>query len=1622
MGKKYHRRMLGDFSKALAEKRTAQQFRISRRSLQELLAADGWLARFSALEPPQGRYACADILAMARDTLARLAPAPEEGWLGFCYRYAVDRLYPDPAFAAARARYGDGALFLLTLMQVLFAEERAREPFDWRLDFTPLSEDEAARGEAAAEYASFQQQWQRDYVYELMRLGRELMPYQTLSHIAGVHHVAMQTARGLCAAGVPVDLPLLSGAAMAHDIGKFGCRPGERVPYLHYYYTDLWCRRIGTPLIGHIAANHSVWDLELENLTVESLLLIYADFRVKQIYDENGVERSQLFTLKDSFDVILDKLDNVDDAKRRRYTFVYAKLRDFEDFMRAKGVDTALSGKLLPVRPDKDPVLMDVPETIEALKFLGVGHNIELMRQLATERGFGNVLEAARSEKEWHDLRAYLYIFEEYFTYLNKAQKTQALAFLYELLMHREGDIRRQAAALIGNIIAHFDEGYRKELPADALSQPHELAALRMWEKYLEMIILPDHKLTAQHKSWIGYALKLVISSVLEHINAEERPQYLAVFLAYFRQPGRFEDATAFVLLDTISELSMRVPLPEADMPALAGFAFAAAGREPLELRAAALRVLRRIVDQPHDNADAAWLCMAREFALAFDDADIALLIFLKGRLLRALGLDDGPQQQRLAAQDIVADIFLENLKMATPWVVKAINIKILLDQIDRGARSHLLHIAAHFSNLVKVSERVVVRHDAGAALLRIAPLLSLDQRNEIAVELAKGLEVGEYEFSKYIPEYLGAFSLWLHPQELDEMISRLAGLLGSASDSVVSVALATVGALLAQYRVYAERFAENAEKRVARRDRLLGMLLKGLASHRDAVRQEALLVIGSGVFASATLSVAEKQQIFILCHKKLLSLITENMEGRLTFYYRAAALNHIYRFISRDLPSMADFAAQRRDRVAFFPGTFDPFTLSHKGIVEAIRDLGFEVLLAIDEFSWSKKTQPRLIRRRIASMSVADMFHVHVFPDAIPVNLTNAADLRQLRQLLPDKRVYIVVGSDVVANAQSYRAAPQPGSVHAFDHIVFRRAGTADEAAVQPEDALSVISGDIITLSLPLHLEDISSSRIRENIDYNRDISNLIDAAAQEYIYHNGLYLREPQYKPILRARAARFEQLIRPQPDELAARLLPILAGLPQAQEICAAVTARNSSVIVMRNGERSDAPVGFICFREIASSELYAELGDLALAEQARRRAAGKLILIGGVYRMPDSGIDDASQWLLTEALAAALANDCTYALFRPYHPLLGSKPTISALERQGFEQLDGSAAEQPAYLVDMRSPIALIQNLETTVKEPLSSAPRVTGEIFAAHRSLQQAMTALYPGQLVLSLSTGIIHHRLIGKITALNGVPAVPAHPRLLGPDMCVPFGKILRGKVVPNTVTKTLHTDKYYTPDLSRHSVGAYPNYSPLESQVRAIKSFDRPVILVDDLLHNSARLTALDSLFRAQEIDVRMVLVGLLSGNGRDLAAKQGYPVDGVYYVPNLRHWFVESTLYPFIGGDTVRRAAACDTGGLVPAVNQILPYATPFFARYCAQQAVFDLSLVCLNNTLRILRVLENEYRLLFERNLTLNRLSEAVNLPLCPDKGGCMAYDASLAASVYVENDIEMLLRMKRMYCGW
>lgn len=127
-----------------------------------------------------------------------------------------------------------------------------------------------------------------------------------------------------------------------------------------------------------------------------------------------------------------------------RYRYVYAKLRDFEDYLISFGVDTTLRTAGGPARPAKNVALLNTDEVVTALRRTAVDHNIRLMHRLGHEQLFGNTLEAARGEKNPARLQAYVSIFEEYFTYWNASQKQQTLDFLYELLLIPDGDIRRR--------------------------------------------------------------------------------------------------------------------------------------------------------------------------------------------------------------------------------------------------------------------------------------------------------------------------------------------------------------------------------------------------------------------------------------------------------------------------------------------------------------------------------------------------------------------------------------------------------------------------------------------------------------------------------------------------------------------------------------------------------------------------------------------------------------------------------------------------------------------------------------------------------------------------------------------------------------------------------------------------------------------------------------------------------------------------------------------------------------------------------------------------------------------------------------------------------------------------
>ena len=153
-------------------------------------------------------------------------------------------------------------------------------------------------------------------------------------------------------------------------------------------------------------------------------------------------------------------------------------------------------------------------------------------------------------------------------------------------------------------------------------------------------------------------------------------------------------------------------------------------------------------------------------------------------------------------------EISLSNLKTATEWIIKRIQVDLLLDNALKNPKSSGLYSAMHFCNLMKVSASENVRNRAGEALVQIVPHLSPEQRNDIAVEMLRALGEG-YQFAEYIPNYLGKIILSLEPIELDEVLNDFKEKLKSPPP-LDSLMLKTIAIAIANYPSYIDAFNEK--------------------------------------------------------------------------------------------------------------------------------------------------------------------------------------------------------------------------------------------------------------------------------------------------------------------------------------------------------------------------------------------------------------------------------------------------------------------------------------------------------------------------------------------------------------------------------------------------------------------------------------------------------------------------------------------------------------------------------------------------------------------------------------------------------------------------------------------
>lgn len=1568
-------------------------------------------------------YSCKRVLYLCSEIIEQLTPfSKPDNWMKYLYEYTLQKSFPEAVSIELLDNYNSACEFYLRVLKVFSEAQKTSQDGTWQslypMDFITSEEEDLL--EHPEEYRKFINAFRYNYTYEMMKLNGEVFGFNTLDHICGVHYLALFIARQLKNAGIPIDLGRVSGAAAGHDLGKYGCKGSElkRVPYLHYYYSDLWFKRYGINYIRNIAINHSTWDLELENLPIESLVLIYSDFRVKNKVNEKNIEM-HIYSLKHSFDVILEKLDNVDEAKEKRYRKVYNKLKDFEDYLINLGINTDANNEISKEN-NKDfelnNSLIQGKEIIQSLKYLAINHNINLMYLLRDEYSLDYILEMARSETDWKNFREYIRIFQEYSTYLTQNQKLQTIKFLFENLIHPEDDIRRHCAELIGTLISIYDEDYRKEIPEKVKLESPLITSFDLFKENIENLLSPGTKVIPSHVFLMGYSISIMIGSLFKSCQKNNLVEYMKIVLQFYENKLRKNTDELLFLLETIKEIPL-TPFNESLNP-LFDFILAMLNKHSMSLRICALEVVYRIL--PLIPRESPFVNEIKNFLIKKQKrSNIVSENYIKYLLAQNLELENLSKIFDVYCKNDekkIPELFLSNLKTATDWIKKKSQISLLFQYTVKNIQSNGLHSAIHFCNLLKVSEMENVRNTAGAAILKLMPKLSLAERNEVAVELLRALEIEGNKFTEYIPYYIGKVILFLQPVELDEIISDLKAKIKSSSTNVKSLVLKTIGVALSNYPLYGLRFSETKEKYEKRLISLLGIILNALGDYETKVRQTALNVLGKEIFGSDLLDTSNKEHIFKLIGKKLVTLINDNKDEELLFLANSAALNHIYRFISDFTFLFGDLSLPIAEKVAFFPGTFDPFSLSHKEIARSIRDLGFEVYLAVDEFSWSKKTLPNMLRRNILSMSIADELNIYVYPQNLSTNIGNSDDLNKLKQNFNSSELYIAVGSDVILNASSYKIPKSSNTIHGFNHIIFERGRTK-----KLEEAVENIDGKIQWLTLPQKYSDISSTQIRSYIDENRDISSLIDPLAQQYIYDNGFYQKEPQEKASISSLWLKVE-ILEKFTEEMALKIddMAAIANIDRdtlLNIIIETLHKPSGRIVVLIDTLNKNQIVGFSLFHWVRSSVLYEELKDTRLCQYIRDNSSGRMILINGLEVKKIDKCKELEQILITETLAFCLSRDYQFAIYKNILSHAAAPSIYETLKLQGFNEISSEDSLNPTLVVDMSTPCILNLDTENLLKEPFRSNPRIRATIAASRKKLQSALTKLYPGELMLSFDSNMLHQSMIRKICSENEVSTENTLPRKLGKAMCVPYGDILERYIIPNTVTKALHTEKFFNADMKGFNIGPFPYYLDLETQVKMIKSFERPVILVDNILHKGYRMKALDPLFKKEEVFVHKILSGILSGRGKDLMDMQNREVDSVYFIPRLKVWFNENSLYPFIGGDALWRGSFPQRN-LLPSINLILPYTSPTFIKDAPMDALYNLSKVCLENSLDIMLTLESEYHYIHERNLNLLNMGQVFAVPRCPDKGRNIDYDLNISPSYYLKNDLELLFRFQNI----
>lgn len=1545
-------------------------------------------------------FSARGVLTLLVDHCDVLSTKTVEEWLGILYQYALSLTYPTAVTQDLDPTLKPVYVTLLEFLRVLNLSERNSHSKDFLslFPFKLITPEEVNQLENKEEYEIILKAFRYDYIYEMMKLNYETTGHSTIEHIVGVHHVALHLARQIKALGLPIDLGIVSGAAAFHDIGKFGCKADEKkmVAYYHYYYTEEWFYRKNIQYIRNIAVNHSTWDLELENLSLESLVLIYSDFKVKRHKDPTWPYAMKFFGIDEAFQVILDKLDHVDEAKEKRYRKVYYKLKDFECYIQNLGVQTEIGHANPPCmeKIDLSPVLQFGDASIFKYQQLAIENNIAFMYQLRNEASLSGILDLAREQKDPHKLRQFMRLFEQFTQYLTPEQKLLTLDFFFETLLRVEEDLRRQASRIMGKIIASFDDPYSKYLPPTVDQRVFKLSKSGVLKKYIESFLDPELVNTTKKTEWVGLALGEMVKYVTRFSKEIEHTVDLLLNLLKDILPHQ----RRFIL--NIFALLPTHKLTQAQLNRITDIVVTEVDSDIIEDRMAAYDIITHLIKTNHDGIiKIAKMIVQTDYELPYEQ-------FLSGKVKRRLKrVLDQPIEVAFdftrLDEDQVSDLYLSNLKTATPGLVKKLQVEMILEHMLHEGVEGRFYAAIHYCNLLKNSSSQEVRLIVSKALLALVERLNPRETNEIVIELLRGLEIETYQFTQAIPSILGKLLFMLNTHEIEEILDDLLYKVKKGSAYLKSLVVETMGHAVAAWSV-ANRQADQSE---ALLKKMLSILLTGLVQYDSLVHQVAFHSITHDILTTKSTTLQEKHHVFKYLHKKMLCMMAEHVKGMHDdpMLY-AHGLNQLYVFITEYLHEFGPFDYPKPEKVAYFPGTFDPYSLGQHKVAQQIRDQGYEVYIAIDAFNWMRRTQATLMRRRMIELTIANEFDIYLFPAEVSIYANNDEDIEALQTFFGHIPIYWTIGEDLMLSQDVYEK--DHAAIYQIPHLLIKR----DTVTHKKRELLSKRIDHlkhVAHMHIDAELERITPHQIRKAIDHKWDMMDYLDPMVEQYIYTHNLYRNEPQFKATLeftRSKVMNFTALSDDLKDEI---MQTFTINLAQVAERHQGVSLKDLKVLVIRD-IADDSLQSMAVYRELTAHEHAKVHDDQEIKSHYVDIYAENTAVIELIFAKPSELLHNHMRNILVESLVELMNNGYEYVLYESGQGGLEIE-VLKALRLAGFVEIQGLRQ----LIVSLKSPIVLLLDAQSMLKSSFRQDLAIRRALSETRESLMHQLVKLYPRHAILSFDRSMMYDHMSRIIQAHNA----PQEGQPFGPAICVPFGDLFKRWRLPGSITKALHTERVYEPMLRYFDIKAHPYYMTLKHQINVFKSFNRPVILIDDLLDTGLRLQAIEQYIKTADIQVQEILVAVMSEKGKKRMQQKGYHVSAAYEVPNMRAWFTESQLYPFIGGDSFWLEAN-DQNHYLSSVNKILPYLTSQATTLNDKNLFIAFSEVCLRNAHKLLSALQQHYQVENRRPLTIDRLDEVFITPRVPQYGKGVFVDIHAQPTTMIENDIRKLIQIDKL----